>query len=518
MFVNKIEIKIFLTFFIIYSFFAQWNDIWDFNSSFSLVKAIVEENRIEIDSYHNTTEVKSYYKGHYYTPIAPGISFLMTWVYAVCKTFITDPSIHQFLMVIFSNSLCGALSCLLVYKILNFFTKNKMYRLLTTLGYGACTSSFPYSLGFYVYVPTILFILIVFYLLLKEKTKHKKSLKNFFLAGIFIGFTEVIYPVSIFINFSLFLFFVLICAIDKNIVPFFIFILGMVIGYLPLISFNYTIFNFLVFTPVELNKYWSGKGAGWVPPDVNRFKVLLRVLFYPWNGLFFYYPLLFLSFLGILLMFQKKKIECCIILIAFFLILVWATFLSRWWGDFSFGPRRFLLIIPFLILGLPYVLGRLDLKFFLPFFVLSLFTNLLGLQLWWPSLDNLPRIDEIYVKTVENFQFFRNPLLEDFLPLFIKNGPRSILFENLILKGKIDISRYREYEKDMESYKIKLLSLPFLGTIAIRLPFLCLIPLTIILFFIWNKEIKKILIRKHIKIVVVILVLILLFAFIDIHK
>ncbi|MEM5854007.1 MAG: hypothetical protein QW228_06580, partial [Candidatus Aenigmatarchaeota archaeon] len=101
---SRIEFKIFLTFFLLYSFFTQWNDIWDFNSSFSLTRAIVEENKFEIDSYHNTTEVKSYYNEHYYTPISPGISFLTTWIYWIGKKFNTSLLTYEFLMVVFSNS------------------------------------------------------------------------------------------------------------------------------------------------------------------------------------------------------------------------------------------------------------------------------------------------------------------------------------------------------------------------------------------------------------------------------
>jgi hypothetical protein len=516
---NKTEIKIFLTFFVIYSFFVQWNDVWDFNSSLSLTKAIVEKNRIEIDSYHNTTEVKSYYKGHYYSPVAPGLSFLMSWVYIICKEFTTFTSIHEFLLVIFSNPLYGALSSVLIYKILNFFIKDKIHKFFTTLVYGLGTSIFPYSLGFYVYIPTIFFILLVFFLLLREKSEYRKSFRNFFLAGIFAGFAGMTYPISFLVIFCILFY---ICIVDKKMLPFFI--LGGIIGFLPFIFYNYEILGFYTFFPAELIWHWSGKGGSWYPPPVNNLKILPRLLFYPWSGLFFYYPILFLSFLGVLLMFKKKKLECCIILIIFLIFISIWTFQSlnlRWWGDFSFGPRRLLLLVPFLVLGLPYTIQKFGLKIVIPFFLISLFNNLLGLQMWL-SLENVlpPPIDKTYVERVENFQIFANPLKDIYFPNFLRNGPRSLLFENFIFNREINIKFGKNIEH-LEKYRIELFSLPFV-TIALKIPFLCLVPLAIVVFLIWSKDIfqankvRKLLDRKIVS-MIIILILIFFLTFIEMN-
>jgi hypothetical protein len=514
-FMNKSEIKIFLSFFLIYSFFVQWNDVWDFNSSFSLTKAIVEEKRFEIDSYEST-EVKTYYEGHYHTPIAPGISLLITWIYTIAREFTTYTPMHEFLVVIFSNPLCGALSSILIYRILFFFTNNKKHRLLTTLSYGLGTSIFPYSLGFYIYIPAIFFILLAFYLLLREKSRYKKSLKNFFLAGIFVGFAILIYSLSILIILFIFLY---ICITSKKMLP--LFILGIIIGILPVCFYNYGILNFFIFLPTQLG-YWSGKGAEWNPPNVDRLKILPRVLFYPWNGLFFYYPTLFLSLLGTILMVKKKKLESCIILIVFILMWVYTSIYSRWWGDFSFGPRRLILAIPFLVLGIPSIIEKFGLKFFLPFFIASLITNLLGLQMWL-SLENVlpPPIDKTYVERVENFQIFANPLKDIYFPNFLRNGPRSLLFENFIFNREINIKFGKNIEH-LEKYRIELFSLPFV-TIALKIPFLCLVPLTIVVFLIWSKDIfqankvRKFLDRKIVSMMIIILILIFFLTFIEIN-
>lgn len=530
------ELKIFITFFIIFSFFAQWNDIWDFNSYFALTKAIVEEGRFEIDTYHNTTEVKLFYNGHYYSAIVPGISFLITWAYALGKNLITSSSLHEFLIVVLSNSVLGALSSVMIYKISNFFTKSDRHRLLTTLSYGFATSIFLYALGFYAYIPAILFTLLAFYLILREKTRDEKRFHNFFLAGIFSGIACLIYPVSIFIIVP---FLVYISIIDKKMLLFFL--VGCIIGILPILLRNYGIYGSLV-EPFEyslsflksytsssaINSFWIGKGGYlekwlvmWIPPEVNYFKVLPRVLFFPWNGLFFYYPLLFVAFLGLLLMCREKKLEGYLFLAIFVLIWVGWAAQGRWWGDFSFGPRRFLLAIPFLSLGLPYIFKVLDLKVFLIFLILSLFTNLLGLQMW-TSLECVLQSEtgKTYFQKVENFQFFMNPLKEIYFPSFLRDGPRSLLFENLIFDGKINI-RFGENIEHLKNYGIKLFSLPS-NVVLLKIPFLNLVPLAIIMFLIWsrdifqNERIKKFLNRKRIIIIVMILLLIFFFAFVKI--
>ena len=49
---------------------------WNQNSRFDLLRAIVEEHTLRIDSYHQNTQDKAHFKGHYYSDKAPGLVFL----------------------------------------------------------------------------------------------------------------------------------------------------------------------------------------------------------------------------------------------------------------------------------------------------------------------------------------------------------------------------------------------------------------------------------------------------------
>ncbi|HKU25577.1 MAG TPA: hypothetical protein VJQ54_08905 [Candidatus Sulfotelmatobacter sp.] len=49
---------------------------WNQNSRFDLLRAIVEQHTLTIDSYHENTEDKAHFRGHYYSDKAPGLVFL----------------------------------------------------------------------------------------------------------------------------------------------------------------------------------------------------------------------------------------------------------------------------------------------------------------------------------------------------------------------------------------------------------------------------------------------------------
>ena len=49
---------------------------WNQNSRFDLVRAIVERHTLQIDAYHENTQDKAHFQGHYYSDKAPGLVFL----------------------------------------------------------------------------------------------------------------------------------------------------------------------------------------------------------------------------------------------------------------------------------------------------------------------------------------------------------------------------------------------------------------------------------------------------------
>ena len=49
---------------------------WNQNSRFDLLRAIVERHALQIDAYHENTQDKAHFQGHYYSDKAPGLVFL----------------------------------------------------------------------------------------------------------------------------------------------------------------------------------------------------------------------------------------------------------------------------------------------------------------------------------------------------------------------------------------------------------------------------------------------------------
>jgi hypothetical protein len=49
---------------------------WNQNSRFDLLRAIVERHTLQIDAYHENTQDKAHFHGHYYSDKAPGVVFL----------------------------------------------------------------------------------------------------------------------------------------------------------------------------------------------------------------------------------------------------------------------------------------------------------------------------------------------------------------------------------------------------------------------------------------------------------
>src|SRR4051794_16637799 len=49
---------------------------WNQNSRFDLLRAIIERHTLQIGAYHENTQDKAHFRGHYYSDKAPGLVFL----------------------------------------------------------------------------------------------------------------------------------------------------------------------------------------------------------------------------------------------------------------------------------------------------------------------------------------------------------------------------------------------------------------------------------------------------------
>src|SRR3984885_853131 len=82
-----------------YSYFYGNRDGWNQASRFDLVRAIVEQHRLSIDTYNANTGDKALWEGHFYSDKAPGLAFSAVPVLGVVRRVLRavhkDPSLAK---------------------------------------------------------------------------------------------------------------------------------------------------------------------------------------------------------------------------------------------------------------------------------------------------------------------------------------------------------------------------------------------------------------------------------------
>jgi len=465
---EKREIKIFLIFFIIFALFTHWWG-WDENSRFNLTRSIVDGGKLEIDDYANNTADRAYYKGHYYCEKEPSISLISIPIYASWKVFYNivfpepfkeadrDSSQYEcrdigktkicndvslsffnafsmFLVTIFTSSLFTALTILLLYRISKYFTKKEDERLFIIVIYGLGSLAFQYALVFLSHSIATFLCFFSFYLLFKCKKERKKSNIYFIIAGFTSGLA-ISFGLSAFFIFVGILFYCF--RIDKKKIT--IFILFAFLGTFPYLIYNYAIFdNPLSFGYSHTDpEVWTDMGLtnkmGFISSLPNPF-ISMKLLFYPYRGLFFYYPVLLLSIPGFLYLFRKNKDESILALYSLLsMVLIFSMFWS-WYGGAVFGPRHLMPAIPFLMLPILMTIKKLDKRIIIILLSLSILVNFIGLQ---QVEDDIIEHTTLYPKAeyfekMNSLETIGNPIFTHYLPEFFINGPRSMVIESIL--------------------------------------------------------------------------------------
>jgi len=473
-YLNKKEIKIFITFFLIYALLIQWGG-WNEISRFALTRAIAEEHRFEIDSFANQTSDRAYFNGHYYSDKEPGLSFIAIPIYATWKflyynffptSFIQNnlaDSIHftnkinnvllfdylnpgffillsMILVTVLISPLFTALTVVLIYKISKYFTQKENYKMLLVFTFGLGTLAFPSALIFSDLTVATFLCFLAFYILFKEKERKIKNNKYILFAGILVGFSVTISLITILIGLAFIIY--IIYYSKKNVVYYF---LGAFLGILPLFIYNFFIFgNPIVFTRDNIDQIIWPFALQVLPRSLKPF-IMFRLLIDSYKGLFYYYPILLLSIPGLYFMYKQFKIESFLIIFIFLLfLLINSSLIEDWWGGAFFGPRHLTYIIPFLVIPSIFVLNnsnRLIKILFILLFVYSVFINISSLQ---PKVDELlgpdgVNVAEKYKSKINSFEFLANPIFDYYIPRFFEFGPRSRLIESIVNHEPLDI-------------------------------------------------------------------------------
>jgi 4-amino-4-deoxy-L-arabinose transferase-like glycosyltransferase len=356
----RIATKIFLSLFIVYAFYTNFYLTTNDAPRFSLTAALVEEHRLEIDSYLNislnppawnrdaaTWNGIDYaaYNGHIYSDKAPLGSFLAVPVYFAVRFFTSDPGFLSYFCSLFVSGTLTALTAVLIYGIGKYFTDNKNLRILCAFAYGLGTMSLTYGTIFFSHATTTFFVFAAFYILYSVK---QRNLQNSYLyaAGLSagLGILSDYYAALI----GVFLLFYCFTFSGKNTIKFLIpFIL--VIGLMSL--YHYVIFN----DPLTFPQHFHGTfkerhEKGFYGITGIHMDAVYGLSFSPERGLFFYNPILILSLLLFGRFYRKHRAEAILIVVVSLSVFLFNASYDDWKTGISIGPRYLCPIIPFLIL------------------------------------------------------------------------------------------------------------------------------------------------------------------------
>lgn len=413
----KFYILLFFILLLPYSYFFHWIGGWNESSRLDLVYSIVERHTLNIDAYHENTGDKAFYKGHYYTEKAPGLSFFAVPVYIFIKaavlifklpiSFAFPNSLTIFyLLTLICIGVPSALLGIIFYKFTGYFTNNRKFQLAVALSYSLATMAFPYATLFVGHQFSAALGFAAFFIAFRMKQKKCEDWKQLMLVGFVSGYAIISeYPMAI-VAAALFFYTSAFLKSKKNIA---FFILGALPPILLLIYYNYKCvgnpfiptYKYLVFIPE-----FEGAKKGLFGIGNFSFRSLYGITFGPYRGLFRTSPILLLSMPGFYYLFKKREYRPEY----YFYLFVASAFVFMnssyyaWDGGATMGPRHIIPALPFISIGLVFFLegfrgNRWAKSIFRVLFMFSFLMMLFG-----TAVD--PRLPTVNID-VNNFIFLR---------------------------------------------------------------------------------------------------------------
>lgn len=352
---------VFLIVLMFYGYFIKQGD-WNINSRLGLVKAVVEESRLSIDTYHAgdfATEDKAFANGHYYSDKAIGASVLGAiayWPINKLSGAISSYSLFVMLITLLAIGIPTALLAPLIYKMVLNSTQKRWLALAVALFICIGTAVFPYAGAFYGHSLAAVMAFGAFYLWMEvNQFDAQITIGRSFLSGLLIGFLVITeYPTAliaaILIGYALYV------ASSKKALSNWKFLLpfaaGGGIALVLLLSYNTICFGSPFTTGYAFENlkefqesYNSGIMAfGW-PNPVTLFYMTLH----PAQGVFIQSPVLFFAIGGIFFAARNKSLRAEFIAALSIILIFFLMFsgIGLWWGGDAFSSRYLVPVLPF---------------------------------------------------------------------------------------------------------------------------------------------------------------------------
>lgn len=292
-------------------------------------------------------------------------------------------SLYEGLVPLVTSVIFSFLSLVLIYKVLrnlNFSEKITLFSVFAihfssfSLGYVFTNSSYSHTYEFF-YLSGMLYFL----------TKYGKTskLKNLFWAGFFGGLLVLTRVTGILILIGTFYY----IFKQKNLKKFGVFALGGIIFMIIYLVYNKISYDY--YFANSYNLIWDQSF------DFSKF-YLFEILFSNIRGWFIWSPVMIFGLLGIFLYSRKSLIGFMQYISPALTTILLYSFWPVWWAGDSIGQRFFLVLAPFMAIGLAHLLRKIQsygrkvfLTFLFFFFILTIYSfSLLFLHRFTPT-DNL---------------------------------------------------------------------------------------------------------------------------------
>jgi hypothetical protein len=341
-----------------------------------MVKSVVEESRLEIDSYHRDilkTEDKGKLRGHFYSDKAIGTSLIgIVFYFPLYRIYsrITgdEMSIGVFteLLTFLAISLLSAFLAPFLYSFVKRISNSAWFALLVSFSVCLGTPLYKYSTFYYGHALVGMFLFTVFFIWFCIKDEEKISLTKVFISGYLLAYAVITeYPVALIASgiggYILYVLWKKRALSDRKI--YLSLALGAVVPIALVLTYNTIIFQHPFKTGYSyefLSVFLEGQkgglmGIGW--PNLNS---LFYMTFHTTMGIFWQSPVLLLAFWGWFRMWQDSRYRAEAIF-SFGMVFVYFLMMSGyfiWWGGSAFTPRNIIPALPFFGIPLAFLLKK----------------------------------------------------------------------------------------------------------------------------------------------------------------